>query len=45
MYEQGPRHPQFKFNNLFNKHFLLLAFIKLILSRETSKLEVEFKVI
>ena len=34
MYDQGPRHLWFKFNNLFNKHFSLLGFFKSILSRE-----------
>ena len=34
-YNQGPRHPRFKFNRLFNKHFLLLVFFfESVLSRE-----------
>ena len=28
MYDQGPSPPQFKFNNLLNKHFPLLTFFQ-----------------
>ena len=28
MFDQEPWHPQFRFNNLFNKHFLQLVFLQ-----------------
>ena len=41
MYDQGPWHPQFKFNNLFNKHYFSLASffskVQCILSRENCR--------
>ena len=42
MYDQEPRHRQFKFNNLFNKHFLSLVFFsKVFCCVKTDEVEVD----
>ena len=45
MYDQGPRHSQFKFNNLFDEHFFQLGFYSKVFCRvKIGEVKMDFKV-